>query len=468
MKNTSNRLPIISAPEAVKKFIQNGSTIIIPVFFHVGVAYDLVNAIADQGIKDLSIISNDTGLPGLGTGRLIQNGQVRHMEISYIGTNPEAMQMYVDGKLSIKLTPQGSVVEKLRAGAAGIGFFGTRTGVGTEVEFDKETKIVNGEKYIIEEALRGDVVLVKAYRADRMGNLEFHNTSQNFNKESVGAADVVLVEADEILPSGEYLDPNHIHSNFGNIKKGALIQSSGQWKTDLRVQSAGAMDLSPARELLCKRAALLLNDGDIVNLGIGTPTAVANYIPEDVTVYLMSENGLLHMGPTPPAGQEDHEIINAGRGPASILPGGAFFDSAEAFKLIRAGKVDATILGAFEVDEEGNLANYKIPGKRAPGIGGGMDLVTGAKKVIIATEHIARGKPRIVKRCSLPLTGKGVVDWIVTDLALVEYIKGTGLVLRERAPGVDVKEIIEKTEADLIIEGTTPEMRLKKVPKVHH
>jgi 3-oxoacid CoA-transferase len=460
MKKNSTRLPEMSPQEAVKQFIQNGQTIIIPVFFHVGVAYDLVNAIADQGTKDLSIISNDTGLPSLGTGRLIENGQVRHMEISYIGTNPKAMQMYVDGKLSIKLTPQGSVVEKLRAGASGIGFFGTKTGVGTEVEFDKETKIVNGEKYIIEEALRGDVVLVKAHQADRMGNLVFHNTSQNFNKESVGAADVVLVEADEIFPPGEYLDPNHIHSNFGNIKKGALIRSSGRWKKDLRVQSAGATELSPERELLCRRAALLLNDGDIVNLGIGTPTAVADYIPEDVTVYLMSENGLIHMGPTPPAGQEDHEIINAGRGPASILPGGAFFDSAEAFKLIRSGKIDATILGAFEVDGEGNLANYKIPGKRAPGIGGGMDLVTGSKKVIIATEHIARGKSRIVKRCSLPLTGKGVVDWIATDLALIEHVKGAGLVLRERAPGVDVKEIIEKTEADLIIEGTIPEMQL--------
>jgi 3-oxoacid CoA-transferase B subunit len=166
------------------------------------------------------------------------------------------------------------------------------------------------------------------------------------------------------------------------------------------------------------------------------------------------------MGPTPPAGQEDHEIINAGRGAASILPGGAFFDSAEAFKLIRSGKIDATILGAFEVDEEGNLANYKIPGKRAPGIGGGMDLVTGSRKVIIATEHIARGKSRIVKRCSLPLTGQGVVDWIVTDLALIEHIRDAGLVLRERAPGVEVREIIEKTEADLVIEEDIPEMKL--------
>ena len=182
MKNSSTRLPVVSARDAVEKFIQNGSTIIIPVFFHVGVAYDLINALADQGTKNLTLISNDTGLPGLGTGRLIANGQIRHMEISYIATNPEAMKLYVDGKLSIKLTPQGSVIEKLRAGAAGIGFFGTRTGVGTEVEFDREMKIVNGEKYIIEEALRGDVVLVKAYRADRMGNLEFHNTSQNFNK----------------------------------------------------------------------------------------------------------------------------------------------------------------------------------------------------------------------------------------------------------------------------------------------
>ena len=342
----------MSARDAVKKFVQDGSTIIIPVFFHVGVAYDLINAIADQNTKDLILISNDTGLPGLGTGRLINNGQVKHMEISYIATNPEAMKLYIDGKLSIRLTPQGTLVEKLRAGAAGIGFFGTKTGVGTEVEFDREIKIVNGEKYIIEEAMRGDVVLVKAYRADHLGNLEFHNTAQNFNKESVGAADVVLVEADEILPSGEYLDPNHIHSNFGNIKKGVLIRSSGQWKKDLRVRSAQALKLGQAREIIVKRAALLLNDGDIVNLGIGTPVAVANYIPEGVTVYLMSENGLLHMGPTPPAGQEDHEIIDAGRGPASILPGGAFFDSAEAFKLIRSGKVDATILGLLKLTKK--------------------------------------------------------------------------------------------------------------------
>ena len=145
----------------------------------------------------------------------------------------------------------------MRAGAAGIGFFGTKAGVGTEAESGKETKNVKGEKYIIEEALRGDVVLVKAYRADRMGKLVFHNTSQDFNKESVGAADVVLVEADEILPPGEYLDPNHIHSNFGNIKTGVLIHSSGQWKKDLRVQSVEALKLTPAKKLIVKRAAQL-------------------------------------------------------------------------------------------------------------------------------------------------------------------------------------------------------------------
>jgi 3-oxoacid CoA-transferase subunit B len=214
-----------------------------------------------------------------------------------------------------------------------------------------------------------------------------------------------------------------------------------------------------SKEDIAKRIAQEVKDGYYVNLGIGIPTLVANYVRTDISVEFQSENGVLGMGPFPFEGEEDADIINAGKQTITTLPGASFFDSAFSFGMIRAQKVDLTILGAMEVSENGDIANWKIPGKMVKGMGGAMDLVASAENIIVAMMHVNKaGESKILKKCSLPLTGVGCVRKVVTELAVLE-VTSNGFKLLERAPGVSVEDIIKATEANLIIEGDIPEMK---------
>lgn len=204
------------------------------------------------------------------------------------------------------------------------------------------------------------------------------------------------------------------------------------------------------KEMIAERIARELKDGDVVNLGIGLPTLVANYIPDNIDVTLQSENGFVGLGPAADEDNKNKNIVNAGGQYVTINEGSAFFDSVTSFGIIRGGHVDATVLGALEVDEKGNLANYMIPGKMVPGMGGAMDLVSGAKKVIIAMTHTSKGAPKILKECTLPLTAVGQVNLIVTEMGVIEVTK-EGLVLKEVAPGVTIEDVINSTEAKLIV-----------------
>ena len=211
------------------------------------------------------------------------------------------------------------------------------------------------------------------------------------------------------------------------------------------------MDKNEMREVIAKRAAKELHDGDVVNLGIGIPTLIPNYLPEGVTVTLQTENGAMGMGPTPEEGKEDKNLINAGGGAITLLPGACTFDSATSFAIIRGGHVNVSFLGALQVDEKGNLANWIIPGKMAPGMGGAMDLVVGAKRVILTMEHTQKGAPKILKECTLPLTAAGQVNMIITEMGVMD-ITPEGIVLKEIHPEFTVEQVQAATEAKLILD----------------
>lgn len=218
------------------------------------------------------------------------------------------------------------------------------------------------------------------------------------------------------------------------------------------------MSMDP-KEIIARRVAKELHDGDLVNLGIGLPTMVANYIPEGVEIMFQSENGLIGLGPAPTPEEVDKHLTNAGGQPVTILKGGCFFDSATSFGIIRGGHVNATVLGALEVDQEGNLANWMVPGKMVPGMGGAMDLVTGAKKVIVSMQHTAKGETKIMKKCTLPLTAAHQVNLIITEMAVME-VTPEGLLVLELGPDVTKESLIANTDADLIFSESLKPMAL--------
>lgn len=218
------------------------------------------------------------------------------------------------------------------------------------------------------------------------------------------------------------------------------------------------MDKEQIRETIAKRVALEFKDGDVVNLGIGLPTLIPNYLKAEINVILQSENGLLGIGPSPEAGEEDIDYTNAGGSYIRPISGASTFDSAASFGIIRGGHVDVSVLGALQVDEKGNLANWIIPGKRAPGMGGAMDLLTGTKRVILAMEHTARGQHKILKSCTLPLTAKSCVDMIVTEMGVME-VSEAGIILTEINPEFSLEQIQEATEARLIVSDNLKEMK---------
>ncbi|KAL7543461.1 hypothetical protein ACHAXR_012749 [Thalassiosira sp. AJA248-18] len=467
--------------------LKSGDTIAVGGFGLGGIPETLLNALSSQedGPSNLTVASLTAGVDSFGLGRLFEAGKVKRMISSYVGENKNFERMFFTGELEVELVPQGTIAARLRAAGNGMPAIFTPAGAGTMyadggiplkyapdgsvaiVTEPRPTQTFDGNEYVMEYALRPDVSFVKAYKADTRGNLIFRGTSQNANPDCAVAGNVVLAEAEIIVEAGE-LDPDEVQ--LSGVYVDHLIKSEDNEKRieRLRETVAGQVtDISGPRGRIVKRAAKEFKDGMYVNLGIGIPTMASSFIPAGVHIELQAENGLMGLGPypDPSIGQHgDADFINAGKETVTAIQGASSFCSSESFSMIRGGHIDLTIIGALQCSSSGDLASFMIPGKLLKGMGGAMDLVSSPSTVIVTMDHTAKdGSPKIMKECTLPLTGKGVVDRIITDLCVFDCdkkgLKNGGLTLIEIAAGTTVDDVRAATDCPFdIVEGEIPVM----------
>lgn len=443
------QVPQITAAEAAA-MVPPGARLMAGGFGMTGNPVNLLHALAEAGTGDLTYIGNNIGEPGLGGGLLLRNGQIRVAVGSFFTSNPEAVEAAEGGRIEVELIPQGSLAEAIRAGGAGLGGFWSPTGVGTPLAKDAETRAIGGVTYLFVPALRADVAFIRAWQADTAGNLVYRRTEQNFNKAMATAAGLVIAEVEEIVPVGQ-LEPEMVHTPGSYVdflvEAPLLPEHLGSSASML----GGKRGVSDRRVLIAERAYAELKPGDVVNLGVGIPTLIADLIDPQDGITLHSENGMLGVGPSPEQGGAMEYPVNAGKIAVTALPGSSYFDSADSFAMIRGGHVDVAVMGGLQVDQGANLANWAVPGKPLLGVGGAMDLAQAARRLIITMTHCQKdGAPKIVSSCSLPLTAREAVDMVITELGVFEFIDGR-LTLVEVMPGSSLDEVRARTGAEFAV-----------------
>ncbi|MHA6622039.1 3-oxoacid CoA-transferase [Pseudonocardia sp. DLS-67] len=416
----------------------------------------LITALRDQGAKGLTVYCNGLGQPGHPTAQMLaENGQIATLVASFSsrpGPPTTSEDQILAGTLDFEIVPQGTLVERMRAGGAGIAAFYTPAGVGTVVGEGKEVREFDGVPHILEHGIRTDYALLRGHRADRIGNVSFRGASRNFNDSFAKAARVAIVEVDEIVEVGEIapedvdlpaafvarVAPTTVHIDVATLPRRAARRA------DTGREYGGKPAL--ARQEIGHRVAMLLPPGGLVNLGAGLPNLAANFLGGRGVV-LHGENGVLKYGGFVTDGERDPDLHDAGGNFITLEPGASFFDSVTSFEIARSGRLDAVVLGAYQVSGRGDLANWAVPGRPGGGIGGAMDLAVGARQVIAMLEHVdSSGRPKLVETCSYPLTAPGCVDVVVTDLALLRRTTDGRFRLDEVARGFTVDEVLALTD----------------------
>ena len=464
--------PIVSAADAVAD-ITDGATVMIGGFGVIqGWPASLIGALRARGTRDLTIICNTPGVGPTSPQQLAENGQIARLIASYAAypTQPTAIEAGIRaGAITHELVPQGTLIERVRAGGAGIAAFYTPTGVGTAVASGKEVRAFDGRWFVLETALRADFALIRAAAADQHGNLVYRGAGRNYNPVLASAARVTIAEVDEIVEAGR-LDPERVvtpgifidrlvccEQPLDRARVRELSRRFGkQWDLEVRERPVGPRGIPP--DLMARKAALLLRPGEYVNLGLGLPTLVSSHVAPEQQLTLHAENGMVGFGPLAREGDEDIDLYNASGQLVSRLPGASFADSCTAFAMVRSGRVSTVVLGGFQVSAAGDLANWTVPASGIGGIGGAMDLAAGYARVLVVMFHLTRdGRPKLVERCSYPLTAAACVSTMVTDLAVIDVERGE-FVLREVAPGVTVDEVRQVTGAPLRVLDAVTEM----------
>lgn len=451
---------LVASPAMAVADVRDGASIGIAGF---GVAHrfpsSLIIALREKGSGGLTVYCNGLGQPGFPTAHLLADShQISHLVTCFSarpGVVSEAERQIQAGQMTLELVPQGTLVERMRAGGAGIPAFYTPTAVGTSLAAGKDIRYFDGLPYVLERAITTDFAFVRAHRADRLGNLQFRGGSRNFNVSFAKAARVTIAEADEIgaIPAE--------HVDLPGVFVTRVVASTTQMDVQnlpMRPSRPGGSARSyhgkPAltREQIARRVAALLPDGATVNLGAGLPALVANFLRERAVI-LHSENGMLNYGEFVHGSSFDPDLHDASGHFVTVRDGASFFDSVTSFEIARSGRLDAVVLGAYQVGANGDLANWSVPGMTGGGIGGAMDLAVGARQVIAMCEHTdSAGQPKLVGTCDFEVTAPGCVDTVVTDLALLRRT-GPGFRLEEIARGFSPDEVIGLARMNVDVTG---------------